>query len=120
MAIFKGNLIAPQDFNLAFGGPVKFYFADVAANLHAVSAGVHAEGSTNGAGDADESLHSAKIVLRTIGDGAAEVGRGIHMSKIPLENDFRVWLRKLEDDPGEFAIIDTDRWILEPREKPPQ
>src|SRR5204863_9243423 len=108
VTIFKGNFIAAEDFNLAGGGPIEFDFADVAADLHAVSAGIHAKRAADGAGDADEAFHSAKVVLGAVGDGAAEVSGGIHAGKISVQDNFGFRFSELENDPWEFSVADEE------------
>src|SRR6266852_6784897 len=39
--IFERNLMAPEDFDFAGGGPVELHLADVAADLHTVGSGIH-------------------------------------------------------------------------------
>jgi hypothetical protein len=104
VTIFEGNLIAFEDFYFARGDPIKFYFADVAADLHAVGAGVHSKRAPDGAGNADEAFHAAEVVLGTVGDHAAEIGCGVNVCKISMEYNVRLGTRELEDDPGEFAV----------------
>src|SRR5260370_5441797 len=64
MPVYERNLMAFESFTFAGGGPVELHLADVAADLHAVGAGVHPEGASDGAGDADESFHAAEVVFR--------------------------------------------------------
>src|SRR5258708_17166224 len=104
VTVFKGNLLAPEDFYLAGGGAVQLDLADVGADLHAVGAGVHAQGASDGTGDTDEALHAAQIVFGAVGDGATEVGGAIDVGEIAIEGDIRVGRRKLQDNPGKFAI----------------
>ncbi len=40
------------------------------------------------------------------GDGAAEVGRRIHPNYIAIDADVVLPARKMENDPGKFAIAD--------------
>src|SRR5262249_50281187 len=49
--VFKGNLVAPEDFYRACGGAIEFHLPNVAADLHSVGTGVHAQGTTDRAGD---------------------------------------------------------------------
>src|SRR5271165_2759321 len=105
VAVFKGNLFAAKGFEFALGGAIEFYFADVGADLHAVSAGVHAQRAAHGAGNADQTFHAAEIVLGAVGHGAAEVGGGVHVRKIAFEGHFRLGARQLQDEPGEFTVL---------------
>ncbi len=88
------------------GGPVELHFADIAADLHAVRPGIHAQSTSDGAGNTDESFHAAKVVLGTKGDHAAKVGRGVDVRKIAIENDIGLRTDELQDHPGQLPITD--------------
>src|SRR5215467_9679341 len=69
VTVFKGNLIAPEDFYPALGSSIQLDFADVAADLHTVGSGVHAQRTADAAGHADQAFHSAEVVLGAVSDG---------------------------------------------------
>src|SRR5258708_19956398 len=94
----------PEDFNLPAGRPVELHFPDIAANLHAVGSGVHSQGASDGAGDADESLHPTEIVLRAESYHASQVCRSVDMREIPIEHDVGLRTDELHDAPGKFPI----------------
>src|SRR5205807_6851085 len=98
------NLIAPEDFDLPAGRPIGLHFPDIAADLHAIGAGIHPQSPPDGAGNAYEPFHPAEVILGTEGDHAAKVGCGVDAREVAVEDD--VWLRtdKLQDYPGQFAI----------------
>src|SRR5216684_7017404 len=104
VTVFKGNLLAPEDFYLAGGGAVQLDLADVGADLHSIGAGVHAQGAADGAWDSDEAFHAAKVVLGAVGDGAAEVRGRVDLREIAFYDHVRIGRRELQDDPGKFAV----------------
>src|SRR5262249_53838811 len=73
VTVFKGNLIAPEDFYLASRSAIDLDLLDVAADLRSVSSGVHAQGAAHRPGHADESFKTAKVVLGTERHGAAKI-----------------------------------------------
>src|SRR6266404_1367470 len=93
-----------QNFDLPFGGAVHLHLADIRPDLHAVGSGVHAESAADGAGDSDQALHSTEIVLRAVGNRAAQVRRGVHARQLAFENDGRLWRHELQNYPGQFAV----------------
>src|SRR6266481_7651784 len=93
-----------QNFDLSFGSAVELHLADVCPDLHAVGSGVHAESAADGAGDSDQALHSTEIVLRAIGNHAAQVRRGVHARQLAFENDGRLRSDELQNYPGQFAV----------------
>src|SRR5260370_42248708 len=94
----------PEDFNLPAGRPVELHFPDIAAILHAVGSGVHSQGASDGAGDADESLHPTEIVLRAERYHASQVCRSVDMREIAIEHDVGLRTDEVHDEPRKFPI----------------
>src|SRR5260370_22098232 len=94
----------PENFDLPAGRPVELHFPDIAANLHAVGPGIHAQCASDSAGDADESLHPTEIVRRAEGDQAPQACRGIDMREIAMDHDVGLGTDELQDHPGQFPI----------------
>ena len=78
MPVFERNLIALENFDLARGAAIDFYLANIVPDLDSVGAGIHAQGSADCAGNADQPFHAAEIMLGAEGDRSAEVGGGVH------------------------------------------
>ena len=97
-------MVATENFDRPTGGPVELHFADIAADLHAVGPGIHAQSPPDGAGNTDESLHAAEVVLRAEGDHAAKVCRGVDVRKVAIEHDIRFRTDELQDHPGQLPI----------------
>src|SRR5713101_2819072 len=98
--------MAAEDFNLAGGRPVELHFADVAADLHAIGSGIHAQGASDGSRNTDEPFHPAQVVFGAEGNRAAEVCGGIYMGKVAFEDDVLIAANELQDHPGQFSITD--------------
>ena len=80
MPVFKRNLMIAKSFDLAGRRPVKLDVPNVAADLHAVSTGIHSQGASDGSGDANQAFHSAEAVFSAVGHGSSEVRGRIHVS----------------------------------------
>src|SRR6266568_6893051 len=104
MPVFERNLIAPENFDRSAGRPVELHFPNVGADLHAVGPGIHAQGAPDSAGNTDEPLHSAEVVLGTKGDHAAQVGRGVNVRKVAIDHYIGLRTNKLQDHPGQLPI----------------
>src|SRR5260370_28467461 len=96
--------MAAEDFDLPAGRPVELHFADVVTDLHAIGPGVHAQRAPNGAGNADEPFHAAKVVFRAEGDHAAKVCRGVDVLKVAVKNDIGLRTDELHNYPRQLPI----------------
>src|SRR5258705_1181265 len=104
--VFERNLVAAENFDLSSGRPVELHFADITADLHAVGSGIHAQGASDSAGNADKPFHAAEVILRAECDHAAKVCRGINVRKVAIEHDIRLGTDKLQDHPWQLPITD--------------
>ena len=102
------DFFAANYFVLASGGAIELDFADVAADLRAVSARIHAQRSANAAGNADEAFHSAEIIFRAKSDRAAEIRCGVDEGRIAFDAHAGLGGRKVQHDPGQLAIGNED------------
>src|SRR5882762_2299960 len=100
--------MAPEDFDFPAGRTVELHFPDIAADLHAVSPGIHAQSAPDGAGNADETFHPAEIVLRTEGDHAAKVCRGVDVREVTIEHDIRFRTDELQHHPWQLVRPEPD------------
>src|SRR3981189_3693202 len=102
--VFERNLVATENFDRPTGSPVELHFADIAADLHPVGPGIHAQSASDGAGNTDESFHAAEVVLGAEGDHAAQVCRGVDVRKIAIEHDIGLRTDELQDHPGQLPV----------------
>src|SRR5450432_253304 len=106
MPVFERNLIVPEDFYLAAGRAIEFYFPDVRTNLHAIGSRVHSQGAADGAGYADEAFHAAQIVLGAERYRATEVRCGVYLGEGTVNDAIGLGPRKLQDNPRQLSVTD--------------
>src|ERR1700730_10510585 len=106
MPVFERNLVALEDFYLAVRRSIELYLPDVTPDLHAVSSGIHPQSAADGAGDADQPLHAAEVVLRAEGHRATEVRCGIYLGERAFDDDVRIRPHEIQDDPRKLSVAD--------------
>ena len=96
----------PESFDFPRGGAIQLHFADVGADLHPVGAGIHAQRSTDRAGNSNQAFHAAEVVLSAKGDGAAQVSRGVDVRQIAFQDDVGLGWNELQNHPRQLPVID--------------
>ena len=98
--------MAPEDLDFPAGRTVELHFPDITADLHAVSPGIHAQSSSDCAGDTDESFHAAEVIFRAEGNYAAKVRCSIDVRKVAIEHHAGLGTNELQDYPGQLPVAD--------------
>jgi len=104
--VFKGNLIPFKDFYFGGRRPGRASLRGRSCRFAYRRRRRSCEARADRAGNPDETLHTAEVVLGAVSDHAAEVGCGIHAGKISVEDDVGLGSCELQNDPGEFTVAD--------------
>src|SRR5262245_58184375 len=95
-----------EGFDSPGGGAVELHFANLAADLHRIGGGIHAQRSADGAGNPNQAFHAAEVMLGAGGDGAAQLRGGVDVSQIAFQDDLGLGGDELQNHPRQLAVID--------------